>query len=225
MKTKILLVEDDAGLRESISDYLEAKSGGEFQVVTAMDGGSGAGQIQKVDFGLILLDIMLPGQDGFSLCRQVREKGDTPVIFLTARAMEEDKLWGYELGCDDYLVKPFSLAELYVRIRALLRRTGAGAEELRCGEIILHRVTGQITVEGIPLDIPRREYTLLKYLMEHQGQLLSRAVLLDRVWGMDFEGSDRVVDNHIRKLRKHLGKHAGCIKTVIGLGYRMEAVE
>ncbi len=221
MTYRILLAEDDESLREAIVDYLEAKNGGEFRLDVASDGAQALEMIEEREYYLALLDVMLPGMDGFSLCKCLREKGNIPVMFLTARGMEEDKLRGYDLGCDDYLVKPFSLAELYVRIRALLRRTGE-SQNLSAGTIVLYPVLGQVTVNGETLGLPRREYQLLKYLLSHQNQLISREILLDKVWGWDSAVGDRVVDNHIAKLRKHLGKEGKRIKTVIGMGYRLE---
>lgn len=224
MEVKILLVEDDPALRETITCYLEAKSENTWAVISASDGDIGMQEILTHSYDVILLDIMLPGKDGFALCAEARKRTDAPVMFLTARAMEEDKLTGYDLGCDDYLVKPFSLAELFVRIKALLRRAGASAEsnDLFCGPIRWNGTTGQITVNGAGLDLPRREYQLLRYLLEHKNALLTRDRLLDAVWGQDFEGTDRAVDNQIRKLRKDLGPAGTCIRTVIGIGYRLE---
>ena len=224
MTYRILLAEDDEALRETITDYLTAKSGGEMAVISAGDGDAAQRLLSKIKFHLVLLDIMLPGVDGFALCEKLREKSDTPVMFLTARGLEEDKLRGYDLGCDDYLVKPFSLAELYVRAKALLRRAGNQKEiqSLTVGGICLSPITGKVTLNGENLELTRREYQLLRYLLEHKNQLVSRNTLLDEVWGFDFTGSDRVVDNHIQKLRKRLGSEAKRIKTVIGMGYRLE---
>ena len=224
MTYRILLAEDDEALRETITDYLTAKSGGEMTIISAGDGAAAQKLLSKVQFHLVLLDIMLPGVDGFALCETLREKSDAPVMFLTARGLEEDKLRGYDLGCDDYLVKPFSLAELYVRAKALLRRAGnqEGIQDITAGGICLSPITGQLTVNGENLELTRREYQLLRYLLEHKNRLISRNTLLDEVWGLDFTGSDRVVDNHIQKLRKRLGPEAKRIKTVIGMGYRLE---
>lgn len=224
MDIRILLVEDDPALRETITYYLEAKSENTWAVISASDGDVGMQEILTHSYDVILLDIMLPGKDGFALCAEARKRTDAPVMFLTARAMEEDKLTGYDLGCDDYLVKPFSLAELFVRIKALLRRSEGAAESkhLCCGPITLNKTTGQVTVNGVSLDLPRREYQLLRYLLEHKNAQLTRDQLLDAVWGQDFEGTDRAVDNQIRKLRKDLGPAGTCIKTVIGIGYRLE---
>lgn len=221
MAYQILLVEDDGALRETVTDYLTAKG---LVLTTARDGAQGLELAGQRLFDLILLDVMLPGADGFTLCRHIRETSDVPVMFLTARTLEEDKLRGYGLGCDDYLVKPFSLAELYVRAMALIRRSKGlvRTEVLTAGAISLNPVTGQAFLEEAPMELTRKEYLLLKYLLEHKNQVISRATLLDCVWGWDFTGSDRVVDNHIRKLRKHLGKEAGRIRTVIGMGYKLE---
>ena len=224
MDVKILLVEDDPALRETITCFLEAKSENTWAVISASDGDIGMQEILTHSYNVILLDIMLPGKDGFALCAEARKRTDAPVMFLTARAMEEDKLTGYDLGCDDYLVKPFSLAELFVRIKALLRRSEGAAESKRlcCGPVTLNKTTGQVILNGASLDLPRREYQLLQYLLEHKNALLTRDQLLDAVWGQDFEGTDRAVDNQIRKLRKDLGPAGKCIKAVIGMGYRLE---
>ena len=224
MDIRILLVEDDPALRETITCYLEAKSENTWAVISASDGDIGMREILTHSYDVILLDIMLPGKDGFALCAEARKRTNVPVMFLTARAMEEDKLTGYDLGCDDYLVKPFSLAELFVRIKALLRRSEGTAESkhLCCGPITLNETTGQVILNGASLDLPRREYQLLRYLLEHKNALLTRDQLLDAVWGQDFEGTDRAVDNQIRKLRKDLGPAGTCIRTVIGMGYRLE---
>lgn len=224
MSCRVLLAEDDRALGETIVDYLTAKSGGEMELIWVQDGAGACSILNKLRFQLVLLDIMLPGMDGFTLCRELRKRSNAPVMFLTARGLEEDKLRGYELGCDDYLVKPFSLAELYVRARALLRRSGEGQDPppLTAGKIQLSAQTGQVTLAGVPLELTRREFQLLRYLLEHKNQLVSRDALLDGVWGYDFTGGDRVVDNHIGKLRRLLGPEAARIKTVIGMGYRLE---
>ena len=221
MEYKILLVEDDSALLESISDYLSAK---DLSVTLASSAETAQEALWKNIFDLVLLDVMLPDQDGFLLCQNIRRQSDVPVMFLTARAMEEDKLLGYRMGCDDYLIKPFSLAELHARCLALIRRSKGlvRSPHLTAGSIELDPSAKLVTVEGIWQPLSRKEYLLLKLLMERKNQTISRETLLHCVWGSDFEGSDRVVDNHIRKLRKHLGKSAGNIRTVIGMGYRLE---
>ncbi|MGN0683286.1 MAG: response regulator transcription factor, partial [Oscillospiraceae bacterium] len=175
------------------------------------------------EYDLVMLDVMLPGTDGFSLCRYIRQSSSVPVLFLTARGREEDKLFGYDLGCDDYIVKPFSLAELYAKTNAMLRRA-KGMTVLRsmtCGKISLEPVKMTVTVDGVPVELPPKEYEILKYLMEHKEWVIDRETLLTHVWGYDYFGGDRVVDNHIKKLRKALGKEGDRIKTVISKGYKL----
>lgn len=182
MKATILLAEDEQAMREVLTDYFTAKSGGDFKVVPAPDGDTALHLIETRRFDLLLLDIMLPGTDGFALCRAAREQGDAPILFITAREDEQDKLHGYGLGADDYVVKPFSLAVLYAKALALLRRA----------------------------------------LMERKNRVLTRDELLNLAWGWDFDGTDRVIDGHIKKLRRALGPHADCIKTVVKRGCKLE---
>ncbi|MBQ8410620.1 MAG: response regulator transcription factor [Ruminiclostridium sp.] len=223
MTYRILLVEDDRQIREVIEDYFSAKSEGEINIVTAEDGDKGLSLINGEEFDLIMLDIMLPGIDGFSLCREIRSKSIVPVLFLTARGREEDILYGYELGCDDYIVKPFSPAELFAKVNALLKRAKGMVieKELVCGDIRMNLITLQVTAKGKPTELAPKEFALLKYLMEHKNWVIDRDTLLNKIWGIDYFGSDRVVDNHIKKLRKALGDAGGQIKTVITKGYKL----
>ena len=224
MKATILLAEDERDMREVLCDYFTAKSGGELTVISAPDGNTALHLIETQPFDLLLLDIMLPGTDGFALCRAAREQGDAPVLFVTAREDEQDKLHGYDLGADDYVVKPFSLAVLYAKAQALLRRSRGmtAAEVLRAGELVLDPARGTVTTDGQRIDLPPKEFALLRVLMERRNRVLTRDELLNLAWGWDFDGSDRVVDSHIKKLRRALGKHADCIKTVVKRGYKLE---
>lgn len=219
---RILLAEDDSQIREVVEDCFSAKSGGEIEVVSAADGTEGLELIKMQDFDLVLLDIMLPGVDGFTLCREIRRSSIVPVLFLTARAAEADVLHGYELGCDDYIIKPFSPAALYAKVVAMLKRASGTviSRELVCGNISIDMVTLEVRADGREIELAPKEFALLKYLMEHKNCVVDRDTLLNRVWGYDFFGNDRVVDNHIKKLRKALGKSSVQIKTVIGRGYR-----
>lgn len=173
---------------------------------------------------LLLLDIMLPGTDGFALCRAAREQGEAPILFITAREDEQDKLHGYSLGADDYVVKPFSLAVLYAKAQALLRRSRGmtATEVLIAGALVLDPARGTVTADGQRIDLPPKEFALLRVLMERRNRVLTRDELLNLAWGWDFDGSDRVVDSHIKKLRRALGTHADCIKTVVKRGYKLE---
>ncbi|MBQ2803985.1 MAG: response regulator transcription factor [Lachnospiraceae bacterium] len=223
MAYKILLVEDDRQIREIIEDYFTDKGEGEFTVVTAQDGREGLSIIRQEEFDLIMLDVMLPYVDGFSICKEIRSTSIVPVLFLTARAMEKDILYGYELGCDDYLVKPFSLAELYAKTNALLKRAKGTiiSRELVCGKISINLLTLQVTIDNALIELAPKEFALLKYLVEHKNWVVSRDTLLNHIWGYDYFGGDRVVDNHIKKLRKALGAASTQIKTVIGKGYKL----
>ena len=224
MKATILLAEDERDMREVLCDYFTAKSGGELTMISAPDGNTALHLIATQPFDLLLLDIMLPGPDGFALCRAAREQGDAPVLFVTAREDEQDKLHGYGLGADDYVVKPFSLAVLYAKAKALLRRSRGmtAAEVLRAGELVLDPARGTVTADGQRIDLPPKEFALLRALMERKNRVLTRDELLDLAWGWDYDGTDRVIDGHIKKLRRALGKHADCIKTVVKRGYKLE---
>ena len=224
MKATILLSEDERDMREVLCDYFTAKIGGELTMISAPDGNTALHLIETQPFDLLLLDIMLPGTDGFALCRAAREQGDAPVLFVTAREDEQDKLYGYGQGADDYVVKPFSLAVLYAKAQALLRRSRGmtAAEVLRAGELVLDPARGTVTADGQRIDLPPKEFALLRALMERKNRVLTRDELLDLAWGWDYDGTDRVIDGHIKKLRRALGKHADCIKTVVKRGYKLE---
>lgn len=222
MSRRLLLVEDDSQIREVITDYFKAQGGG-LAVETAHDGSEALRLIKENEYDLYMLDIMLPGIDGFSLCREIRRKSVAPVLFLTARAREEDILYGYDLGCDDYIVKPFRLAELFAKVNALLRRSKGmmRAGEMVCGKISLDPMTFTVKVDGKEVELAPKEFALLKYLMEHKNWVADRETLLERVWGYEYIGGDRVVDNHIKKLRKALGTAGSQIKTVVTKGYKL----
>lgn len=223
MAYHILLVEDDRQLREIITDYITARTDEPMELYCAPDGAAALALFDRQPMDLVLLDVMLPDIDGFSLCREWRAKSAVPILFLTARQREEDQLYGYALGCDDYLPKPFSLAVLYAKILALLKRSKDMVlnRQLVCGAITVDLLTMQVTANGETVTLAPKEYALLKYLLEHKNWVVSRETLLDHVWGYDYFGSDRVVDNHIKKLRKALGTAGAQIKTVIGRGYRL----
>lgn len=223
MAYQVLLVEDDNQIREVIVDYFNAKSDGNIVITTAADGNEGLLRIENNDFDLIMLDVMLPYIDGFSLCRQIRSKSIVPILFLTARARQEDVLYGYELGCDDYIVKPFSLPELFAKTNALLKRSKGMVinKEISCGKISMNLITLEVFANGKAVELAPKEFTMLKYFLEHKNWVVSRQTLLDKVWGYDYFGNDRIVDNHIKKLRHALGDASGQIKTVISKGYKL----
>ncbi|MEZ3444688.1 MAG: response regulator transcription factor [Lachnospiraceae bacterium] len=224
MTYQILLIEDDLQICEILTDYLTAQKENTFCVRCANDGGKGLEQIVEGQYDLVLLDIMLPEMDGFSLCRELRRVSDAPIMFITARGGEEDKLHGYQLGCDDYLVKPFSLPVLHAKILALLKRSKGMVQRpvLTAGGIVLEPERYRVCCAGREMELSYKEYELLRYLMEHKEKVCTRDELLTRIWGYDFEGNDRVVDNHIKKLRKKLGAQGRQIRTVIRKGYQLK---
>ena len=223
MDCRMLVVEDSAQIREAIYDFFVAESGGHFTVDLAGDGMTGLEMARKDSYDIVILDIMLPGVSGFDICRAARKKSDCPIIFVTALGSEDSILKGYETGCDDYVVKPFSTRHLYAKSLALLKRAtkNSGSEEIRCGSITLNKKSMLVTVKDREIDINSKEYFLLLYLLENKGSVLTRKAILDHLWGDDLDVSDRVVDNTIRRLRASLKDAADQVKTVIGRGYRI----
>ena len=230
MASRILLAEDDPQICEIVSDWFSAKSEGTMLLTCAENGAAALELLRNEQFDLVILDVMMPEIDGFSLCRKLRASADTatsadvPLLFLTARAREDDLLYGYALGCDDYIIKPFSTAALYAKCLALLKRangTVLEAAELVCGSISINLRTLAVCADGNAVELAPKEFALLRFLMEHKNWVISRDMLLDRIWGADYFGSDRVVDNHIKKLRKALGSAGRQIKTVISRGYQL----
>lgn len=218
---KIFLVEDDAEICEIIIEYFGNRA---VEVVAVDNGGKALDMISDRvgNFDLVLLDIMLPEIDGFTLCRQIRSKSNVPVVFITARGREEDILNGYDIGCDDYVVKPFLLSVLYSKCEALVRRSGSIADNtLICGSIRLDTRTLRCFTDDVEVELPPKEFAILRYLLEHENWVVTRDDLLNRAWGYDYFGSDRVVDNHIKKLRKALGGAGVQIKTLVGRGYKL----
>ena len=223
MSFRLLIVEDSPELLEAAGDFFREEGSGLWEVVTASDGNDALVKVNADNYDLMILDIMLPGASGFDICRAARKTSDCPIIFVTALGSENNILKGYETGCDDYVVKPFSLRHLYAKSLALLKRArkNADSDVLRCGAISLNRKTMLVTVEGREVAINAREYFLLVYLLDNKGAVLTRKSILDHVWGDDLDVSDRVVDNTIRRLRESLGSASGQIKTAIGRGYRI----
>ncbi len=218
---QILLVEDDVQIRELIEDYFSSKEDSP-TVTSACDGARGLEYIKSREFDLIMLDIMMPHIDGFTLCRVIRKYSDVPVLFITARTLEDDVLYGFELGCDDYIIKPFSLATLYAKTIALLNRANKTVlnQNVHCGAIAINKRTMEVFVNGSPVELPPKEYALLNYLITHKNWVISRETLIANIW-IDDDIFDRVVDNHIKKLRKALGSAGSQIKTVISKGYKI----
>lgn len=221
--TTVLIVEDDASLRETVQLYIEREG---WRCLIANNGTNGTDQIQRFRPDLVLLDIMLPDINGFQVCQQVRKLGYfVPILMLTARAEEGDRIQGLAVGADDYLTKPFSAKELVARVKALLRRAySSGYRDVRCTNgVVIDRYQRHAFLGGELLDLRGREFELLAQLVDSPGRAYTREELLERVWGYDFEGDARIVDVYIRKLREKIElapAQPQYIQTVWGIGYR-----
>lgn len=222
MNQRILIAEDEPRLLAILCDYFAGK--GDLPV-PAKDGLEAKRLSEQEEFDGILLDIMMPGLDGLSVCRALRKHSNVPIIFLTALSDEEDKLLGYELGADDYVTKPFSLAVLHAKITALIKRDRGSimvGDQLSAGNITLILSSQRVFIGNDELCLTPKEYALLLCLMRNKNMVLSREQLLVKCWGYDYEGESRVVDTYIRRLRDKLGTAAEQIKTVIKSGYKLE---
>ena len=218
----ILIVDDESRMRKLIKDFLVAKG---YSIVEAEDGEK-ALQVfeqnsEKID--LILLDVMMPKLDGWSVLRQIRQTSQIPIIMLTARGEEQDELFGFELGVDEYISKPFSPKILVARVEAILKRTQGEQKEVKdYGGIEIDKEGRTVTVDGKVLELSLREYELLVYLVENENIALSRDKILNNVWNYDYYGDSRTIDSHIKKIRHKLGKRGKYIKTMRGVGYKFE---
>ena len=222
MSQRILIAEDEPRLLEIICDYFRSRGD---CPIPAKNGLEALELAESTEVDGVLLDIMMPGLDGLSVCRALRKKSDVPIIFLTALSDEEDKLLGYELGADDYVTKPFSLAVLYAKITALINRSRGNVltgDQLAVGEIRIVLSSQKVFVKGTEIGVTPKEYSLLLCLMRNRNTVLSREQLLVKCWGYDYEGEALAVDTHIRSLRDKLKEAAGHIKTVYKSGYKME---
>jgi two-component system, OmpR family, response regulator ResD len=221
---KILIVDDEQKIREVIREYAEFNG---YEVAEAENGMEAVGLCKLNEYDLIIMDIMMPKLDGFSACKEIKKIRDIPVIMLSARGEEYDKLFGFELGIDDYIVKPFSPKELMARINVALSRrniTVAGnLEVLKFGGLEINILARSVTVDGVKADLTPKEYDLLFYLVHNKNIALSRDKLLSDVWGYDFFGDDRTIDTHIKNLRNNLGNYRDYIVTLRGVGYKFEA--
>ncbi|MCI9440309.1 MAG: response regulator transcription factor [Ruminococcus sp.] len=216
----ILIAEDEKGMQEIIVDYMKRDG---HTCITADDGIDAVSILKNNPVDLAILDIMMPHLDGFSVCRIAREMYNLPILFLTAKGTEEDKLKGYDYGADDYVTKPFSPKVLAAKVNALLRRCGGIPQEImRAGDITLLPSSHTASVRGKEIELTYKEFELLRFFMQNKNQVFSREQLLNRIWGYDFEGNTRTVDTHIKTLRQKLGDESRHIVTLIRSGYKFE---
>jgi len=227
---RILIIEDERPMAEAVRFNLEKEG---YEVDIALDGETGWKMFEAGPYDIIILDLMLPGMDGMEICRQVRQEGSTPIIMLTAKDSDVDKILGLEMGADDYMTKPFNMRELLARIKAVLRR--AAAEEKRpprrrmeAGDIVIDEERHEVMVSGEVVEMPLMEYRLLEIFMKNPGKALPRGYLISQAWGGDFYGQTKTLDVHIRRLREKVEKDPAApmhIVTLRGVGYRFESGE
>lgn len=221
---KILVVDDEPKIREVIKEYADFNG---YDVTEAADGMEAIHLCKQQSFDLIVMDIMMPKLDGFSVCKEIKKHQDIPIIMLSARGEEYDKLFGFELGIDDYVTKPFSPKELMARINAVLARSRVGAakaaeDEMCFDGLVINIPARTVTIDGKRVELTPKEYELLFYLVQNKNLALSRDQLLRDIWGYDFFGDDRTIDTHIKNLRNNLGKYRDHIVTLRGVGYKFE---
>ena len=219
----LLVVDDESRIRDLIRKYAVFEG---YEVEEAADGMEAVSMCRTHQYDLIIMDVMMPELDGFSACREIRKTSQVPVIMLSARGEEYDRIHGFELGVDDYVVKPFSPRELMMRVGAILKRSGTAAEPVKevvtIGGLTVDFTARMVTLNGESLDLSPKEYDLLFYMVRNRGIALTREKLISEVWGYDFFGDDRTLDTHIKLLRRQLGPYADRITTLRGVGYRFE---
>ena len=223
--SNILVVDDESRMRKLLKDFLSAKG---YQILEAEDGEKAIEvfEMNKNKIKLILLDVMMPKLDGWSVLRKIRQESNVPVIMLTARGEEQDELFGFELGVDEYISKPFSPKILVARVEAILKRVYGDSKEVKDYDgIVIDQEGRTVKVDGKPIDLSLREYELLKYLLDNENIALSRDKILNNVWNYDYYGDSRTIDSHIKKIRHKLGKKGKYIKTIRGVGYKFEVPE
>ena len=222
---KILIADDETDISMLIKRYAEREG---YEVTSVEDGSDAIEICKKEDFDIIIMDVMMPDTDGFTACRKIHETKDIPVIMLSARGTEYDKLFGFEVGVDDYVTKPFSPKELMARIKVIIKRHSVTAEKkndsiVKAGGIEIDIPGHTVYIDGEKTDLTAKEYGILLYLVRNKGIVLSRDQILNEVWGYDYFGDDRTVDWQIKLLRSKLGEYRDCIRTVRGVGYKFEA--
>ena len=219
---KILVVDDESRMRKLVKDFLTKKG---FTVIEAGDGEEAVDKFFEVkDIALIILDVMMPKMDGWQVCREIRQYSKVPIIMLTAKSDEKDELQGFDLGVDEYITKPFSPKILVARVEAILRRSNvlAADDTMEAGGIELNKAAHEVLIDGKSVELSYKEFELLTYFVENAGIALSREKILNNVWNYDYFGDARTIDTHVKKLRSKLGDKGEYIKTVWGMGYKLE---
>ncbi|MCM3734797.1 response regulator transcription factor [Bacillus cytotoxicus] len=220
-KCKVLLVDDESDMRQLVGMYLDNFG---YEWKEAENGKQALHMLEIESFNFVILDIMMPEMDGITVCKEIRKTSDIPIIFLTAKGEEWNRVNGLRTGADDYIVKPFSPGELIARMEAVLRRymKFEEQEEIEFGPVVINEKSRRVEIGGEGISLTVKEFDLLYFLCQHNGQVFSREQLLEKVWGYDYAGSTRTVDTHVKTMRLKLGEHGNCIQTVWGVGYKFE---
>ena len=217
--TKLLVVDDEEMIRSVIAEYARFEN---YECDEAADGMEAVAKAVENNYDVIIMDVMMPRLDGFSAVKEIRKKKDTPIIMLSARVEEYDKLFGFEMGVDDYVTKPFSPKEVMARVNAILKRGKISKGKIVSYGLVIDKAGRNVYVDGVKAEMTPKEYELLFFLADNAGLAISREKLLTEVWGYDFYGDDRTVDTHVKMLRASLGKYRDKVVTLRGLGYKLE---
>ncbi len=219
---KILVCDDEELIRDVVKEYLTLE---QYQVLEASNGNEAIEIVKKNDIDLVIMDIMMPKMDGYQAIKEIKKIKDVPFIILSARSEEFDKLYGFDLGIDDYITKPFSPKELVARIKAIMKRLQNDQVIYKFDDLVLDDLAHEVRINSSLVELTPKEYDLLKYFMQNKNIALSREAILMNVWGYDFYGDERTVDTHVKTLRNSLGKYRDSIKTIRGMGYKFERKE
>ncbi len=216
---RLLIADDEKNIREMIGKYAVHDG---HEVVLASNGREALELFEKEDFDLVILDVMMPEMDGYEALKKMKERKDVPCILLTALGQEYDRIYGFDIGAEDYVTKPFSLKELMLRIRVILKREMKSTGRIVVNGLIVDENAHTVTVDGERVDMANKEYELLLYLLKNRGNALTRQAIISKVWGYEYDSDDRTLDTHMKLLRKDLKEYGNCITTIRGVGYRFE---
>ncbi len=216
---KLLIVDDEEKIREMIGKYAAHEG---HETVLANDGKMAVDLFRKQDFDLVVMDVMMPEMDGYEALKKMKEIKDVPCIFLTALGQEYDRIYGFDVGAEDYVTKPFSLKELMMRIKVILKRENKASSKIVVDQLVVDEDAHTVTIDGERVDMANKEYELLLYLLKNRGNALTRQAIISKVWGYEYDSDDRTLDTHMKLLRKDLKEYGNYITTIRGVGYRFE---
>lgn len=216
---KLLIVDDEEKIREMIGKYAAHEG---HETVLANDGKMAVDLFRKQDFDLVVMDVMMPEMDGYEALKKMKEIKDVPCIFLTALGQEYDRIYGFDVGAEDYVTKPFSLKELMMRIKVILKRENKSSSKIIVDQLVVDEDAHTVTIDGERVDMANKEYELLLYLLKNRGNALTRQAIISKVWGYEYDSDDRTLDTHMKLLRKDLKEYGNYITTIRGVGYRFE---